>query len=91
MELALRRLRYVGDVVHPISSKFKYSRDPKDEKLIELAIVGRATHLVTADKYLLALASGRGEAADRFRQRAPFAEVTDVVSFLDQLDAYRGI
>jgi putative PIN family toxin of toxin-antitoxin system len=82
VEIVLRRLRYVGDI-HPSGRvKFEYARDKKDEKFIELAIAGRATHIVTADKDLLSLASGHGEAARRFRQRAPQTRVLDALAFL---------
>jgi len=32
-------------------------RDPKDDKFLELAVAGRATHIVTGDSDLLALNS----------------------------------
>jgi hypothetical protein len=41
-QIALRRLRYVGDVLRSVKSRFDYSRDPKDAKFIELAIAGKS-------------------------------------------------
>ena len=38
----------------------KASRDPKDDKFLELAVSGNATHLVTGDKDLLVLHPFRG-------------------------------
>jgi uncharacterized protein len=35
-------------------------RDPKDDKFLELAVTGRATHIVTGDSDLLALNPFRG-------------------------------
>ena len=86
VEIALRRFRYVGELMRTIKASFDYPRDPKDEKFIELAIAGDATHIVSADKDLLSLAHGHGEAARRFRQRAPSTQVLDAKNFLQQLD-----
>ena len=88
VEIALRRLRYVGDVVRRVKSRFDYQRDPKDAKFIELAIAGRATHIVSGDKDLLWLASGHGEVANRFRQRAPSTQVMNAATFLDELESH---
>jgi uncharacterized protein len=82
VEVALRRLRYVGDAIRSVRVDFEYARDPKDEKFIELAVAGEATHIVTADKDLLSLISGYGEAAKRFRQRAPSVRVLDARVFV---------
>ncbi|MGA2689139.1 MAG: putative toxin-antitoxin system toxin component, PIN family [Candidatus Korobacteraceae bacterium] len=38
-----------------VKVKISASRDPKDDKLLELAVSGRATHIVTGDSDLLAL------------------------------------
>jgi putative PIN family toxin of toxin-antitoxin system len=79
-EVVLRRLRYVGDVLDPVRAKFKLPRDPRDEKFIELAIEGQATHIVTADRDILSVAGGQSEAAARFRQRARSIRVLDAAS-----------
>jgi putative PIN family toxin of toxin-antitoxin system len=68
VEVAIRRLRYVGDELRTIRVNFEYGRDPKDEAFIELAIAGNAIHIVTLDKDLLALKPGRSEAAKSFRR-----------------------
>lgn len=69
--VALERLRYVGDMYRRVRARFPYPRDPKDSHLIELAITGGATHLITTDNDLLTLPAGRDDAAKRFRQRLP--------------------
>ncbi len=38
-----------------VKVKISACRDPKDDKLLELAVSGRATHIVTGDSDLLAL------------------------------------
>jgi putative PIN family toxin of toxin-antitoxin system len=82
VEVALRRLRYVGEMQDAVRVTFDHPRDPKDAKFIELAIAARATHIVSGDKDLLALASGHGDAKTRFRQRARSTRITDAVTFL---------
>lgn len=89
VEITLRRLRYVGDVLRSAGAKFDYPRDPKDEMIIELAIAGEATHIVSADKDLLSLMHGHSDAAKRFRQRAPSTRVVDAKTFLLDLDTQR--
>lgn len=42
------------------SERISICRDPKDDKFLELAIAGRATHIVTGDADLLALNPFRG-------------------------------
>ena len=38
-----------------VDVQIKACRDPKDDKFLELAVSGRATHVVTGDNDLLAL------------------------------------
>lgn len=82
VELALRRLRYVADVFRTVRTRFDYARDPKDAKFIELAITGRATHIVSGDSDLLSLPAGKDEASRRFRQRLPRVKVLTPSDFL---------
>lgn len=69
--LALERLLYVSDTYRRVRTRFLYPRDPKDAHLLELAIVGGATHLISTDDDLLDLPAGPDDAARRFRQRLP--------------------
>jgi putative PIN family toxin of toxin-antitoxin system len=55
VELALHRLRYVGDEFDTTRVRFELARDPRDAMFVELAIVGQATHLITMDGDLLSL------------------------------------
>jgi putative PIN family toxin of toxin-antitoxin system len=43
-----------------VEAEIKACRDPKDDKFLELAVSGRATHLVTGDSDLLALSPFQG-------------------------------
>ena len=78
----LDRLRYRADVIDPVSAHFEFDRDPDDAKFIELAIAGRATHIISHDKDLLSLPASRSDAGRRFRQRLPGVRVQDAATFV---------
>ena len=78
----LDALCFVGEYVSPVRARFELPRDPDDAIFIELAIAGRATHIVTHDRDLLSLPASRTEAGKRFRQRLPRTKVVTAASFL---------
>ena len=82
--VALERLAYVSDVYRRVRTRFPYPRDPKDSHLIELAIAGGATHLISTDEDLLTLPRGRDDAAKRFRQRLPNVVVVQPGEFIQR-------
>jgi len=86
VELILTKLRYLGDYVSSHSVRFEYPRDPRDAKFVELAIAGKATHLVSGDKDLLSLPHGRSDAAKRFRQRLPRLSVLNPEQFIQRFE-----
>lgn len=43
-----------------VDQRISVCRDPKDDKFLELAVCGQATHIITGDKDLLALHPFRG-------------------------------
>jgi uncharacterized protein len=71
VELALRHLHYVAEVIERKPRRFLFPRDPQDARFIELAIAGDATHLITNNADLLALSTSHTDAGKRFRQRLP--------------------
>jgi uncharacterized protein len=83
VELALCRLRYVGDVYPSIRTRFELQRDPKDAIFVELAIAGEATHLVTMDADLLSLPHARTDAGRNFRRRLPRLIVLAPQAFME--------
>ncbi|MFI5377718.1 MAG: putative toxin-antitoxin system toxin component, PIN family [Tepidisphaerales bacterium] len=87
LELVLRRLRYFSLNIGPVGARFRFDRDPMDEKIIELPIAGSASHIVTNDKDLLSLMSGHDDAARRFRQRLSNVCVLIPADFLKQFEA----
>src|SRR5262249_11838655 len=84
VELALHRLRYVGDECRTGRVKFELDRDPRDAMFIELAIAGEATHLITMDLDLLSLPTARTDAGKRFRQRLGRLVVQTPQSFIEK-------
>ncbi len=85
--LILIRLRYVGQYFPHITRHFHLPRDPRDEKFIELAIMGRPNFLVTYDNDLLALAEGHDETAKRFRRLLPGIRLLNSEDFLAAADS----
>ena len=82
VEVALRRFRYLGEYLRAVRARFELPRDPRDEMLIELALSGKATDLVSSDNDLLSLPAGHGDAAKRLRQRLPHLRILGPVDFL---------
>ena len=78
----LDRLRYRADVLNLVRAKFSFDRDPTDSIFIELAIAGRATHIISHDKDLLSLPTSRTDAGKRFRQRLRKVQVMDAATFV---------
>lgn len=82
IDVSLERLLYVSDFYRQTNVRFAFPRDPKDAPLVELAIAGRATHLISVDNDLLALVKGRDDASRRFRQRLPGISVLKPEDYL---------
>ena len=82
VELVLRALRYVADVISTTGFRFLFPRDASDAKLIELALAADATHIISLDHDLLALRKGHDESAKRIRQRLPKIEIMTPEEFL---------
>ena len=59
------RLEFVGELVRvselvEVTAEIAVCRDPKDDKLLELAVSGAATHIITGDEDLLSMHPFRG-------------------------------
>ena len=91
IELALRRLRFVGDYQQPVKARFLFPRDRRDEKFLELCISGQATHLLTHDNDLLSLPGAHSDAAKRLRQRSPSLQIMMPAIFVDNYRQALGI
>lgn len=57
-------IRHLGSIVEmvPIARRVQVCRDPKDDALLELALNGEASHIVTGDADLLVLHPWQGVA-----------------------------
>jgi uncharacterized protein len=61
----MRRLEFLAALIHQaepieISERINACRDPKDDKFLELAVNGRASHLISGDADLFVLDPYRG-------------------------------
>jgi len=86
VEAAIRKLVYYAEHFDVVRLKFEFARDPKDRKFLELAIAGKATHLITFDSDLLSLPASHSDAAKRLRQRHPHLEILLPGAFLNLLE-----
>ncbi len=84
VELTLRSLAYFSESIDDGRTRYAFSRDPKDEKFLVLAIAGRATHLITFDNDLLSLSISHDDAAKRLRQRLPKLRIQTPGDFLTE-------
>lgn len=66
-----------------IKQHFNYSRDPKDEPYINLAVESEAQYIVSRDKDLLDLMTGFDTESKAFRQRFRLLKVVDTRAFID--------
>ena len=70
-------------LIDPVPPIFSYSRDPKDEPYINLAVAAGADCIVSRDTDLLDLMTGYMAECKEFRQRFRLLKVIDPVSFLE--------
>jgi putative PIN family toxin of toxin-antitoxin system len=77
----LDRLRRTATFLDPVPRHFTYSRDPKDEPYLNLAIAAGAHYLVSWDHDLLDPMANSQEGLD-FRQRVPGLTVVTPPAFL---------
>lgn len=68
--------------VTAVEEKFEYSRDPKDEPYINLAVQAEAHYIVSRDKDLLDLMTGHDAESKAFRQRFRPLKVVDALTFV---------
>jgi putative PIN family toxin of toxin-antitoxin system len=82
INLVLKKAIYLKSV----PTKFKYSRDPKDEKYINLAIESEAQYIVSRDKDLLDLMTDISIEAKEFRQKSRPLKIVEPIEFLQILE-----
>jgi len=84
-----RRLERKAVHIKNVPEEFRYERDPKDERDVNLAIVANARYLVSKDKDLLDLVNPSVKASEAFRTRYPMLRILKVPDFLKELDELR--
>lgn len=87
VEAFLLRLDRFAHRVAEVPAVVTLSRDPKDEKYLNLAVAARVTHLVSWDQDLLNLMDDPGTKAQTFRAEFPHIRILDPVAFLRTLES----
>ncbi|HEY0379442.1 MAG TPA: putative toxin-antitoxin system toxin component, PIN family [Pyrinomonadaceae bacterium] len=85
VDALINRVLEKAIVVNDVRQHFIYSRDPKDEKYINLAVESEASYLVSRDKDLLDLMTGHTDECKDFRRRFRQLEIIGPVEFLKVL------
>jgi uncharacterized protein len=74
-------------IFRSVPSHFNYTRDPKDEKYINLAVKAEADFIVSRDKDLLDLMNDFSVEAKEFRQKFRPLKVVQPIEFLQIVQA----
>ncbi len=82
VEAYLVRVVHSAKFITTFPLHFSYSRHPKDEIYINLAVETEAQYLVSRDKDLLDLMTDHTDEAKEFRQRFRQVKIVDPVEFL---------
>ena len=82
IEAYLIRVAQFAKFIKTFPVHFSYSRDPKDEKYINLAVETEAQYIVSRDRDLLDLMTDHTDQAKKFRQRFRQLKIVDPVEFL---------
>lgn len=85
VEAFLLRLRRSSQIIHRVSKKFSYPRDPDDEPYINLAVEAQADYVVSRDNDLLDLMTTYTAEAKEFRQRFRPLQVIEPLKFLKEV------
>lgn len=86
----LLRLRRNSQIIHPVSKRFSYSRDPADEPYLNLAIEADADYIVSRDNDLLDLMTDHTNEAKEFRQRFRSLRVCEPLEFLKEVQKLKS-
>jgi hypothetical protein len=76
------RLAENAILVKDVPQHFNYTRDPKDEKYINLAVEVAANYIISRDRDLLDLMTGYTAECKEFRRRFRPLKIVEPVSFL---------
>ena len=82
IEAFIEDISNISTLIRSVPESFQFQRDPKDEIIINLAIISEADYLVSRDKDLLDLMNGFTDDCKEFRQRFRFLKVVEPLEFL---------
>lgn len=82
VEAFLNDIKNKAVILQNAPSVFKYARDPKDEKYVNLAVEVKADYLITRDRDLLDLMTGIDLESKEFRQRFRPLKIVEPIEFL---------
>src|SRR6266404_1602884 len=77
----LTKLEAKAILIKNVPEEFHYERDPDDEIYLNLAIVTKASHLISSDRDLPDLMATSKEVARDFRARYPFLRIMKAADF----------
>ena len=86
VDALLTLLAEKGTLLESVPKHFRYERDPKDEKYINLAVEADAAYLVSRDNGLLDLMRENLAGSKDFRQQFPTLTILNPVAFLRQME-----
>jgi putative PIN family toxin of toxin-antitoxin system len=90
VDVLLRRLKREAVHIKNVPEEFRYERDPKDERYVNLAIITNARYLVSKDKDLLDLVDLSVKGSESFRTRYPMLRILKPVDFLKEIGELRA-
>ncbi|MGH9799868.1 MAG: putative toxin-antitoxin system toxin component, PIN family [Blastocatellia bacterium] len=85
-----QRLERKAIHIKNVPEEFRYERDPKDERYINLALVTNARYLVSKDKDLLDLMKPLTGISTSFFNRYPMLRILKASAFLKEIEEWRS-
>ena len=82
----LKRVLIKAVFIKNIPKNFRYSRDPKDEKYLDLALGVKADFIVSRDNDLLDLMTDVSLVGKEFRQKSRPLKIVEPIEFLNLLE-----
>ena len=82
IEAFIEDISNISTLISFVPESFKFQRDPKDEIIINLAVVSEAEYIVSRDKDLLDFMNGFTADGKEFRQRFRPLKVVEPLEFL---------
>lgn len=82
IEAFIEDISNISTLISSVPESFKFQRDPKDEIIINLAVISKAEYIVSRDKDLLNLMDGFTDDCKEFRQRFRPLKVVEPLEFL---------